>query len=195
MCVPRWPVSGSQTPRKASLKTMFRRVFKWRFGRVSQETGSMFRLLPTRLDGRSLYLEINIVGVLGKGFKHGFSGTHVRMESVNDALDHDPVCGISQRKSPLGRVVFVLCNRVRCAGLLGWWLQDLGPRQLHSGISVRSYARALFLLWSRQRCCICLLNCRYFTTCALYFGISDFSLLVTENVCCQLHDRVGSSYP
>ena len=117
------------------------------------------------------------------------------MESVNDALDHDPPCGISRRKSPLGRVIFVLCNYTSCR-LLGLVAAGLGnPDSSTRGFLFVLLPVPCFLLSSKQRCCICLLNCCCFTTSALYFGILDFSVLMTENVCCQLHDRVVSSCP
>lgn len=94
------------------MKTMFRRFLNGDL-EVSQETGSMFWLLPTRLDGESLFGDKYGWIVLGKGFKHRFSGTHVRSRSVNDALDHDPVVEFLKERVLLA-VVFVLCNRLQC---------------------------------------------------------------------------------
>ena len=53
-----------------------------------------------------------MVGVLEKVLKHGFSGTHMHIESVDDALGHNSPYRISKKKKEKGRVLFVLCNHV-----------------------------------------------------------------------------------
>lgn len=59
-----------------------------------------------------------MVGVLEKVLKNGFSGTHMHIESVNDALGHNSPYRISKKKKKMGEYsLFSVTVRVSRLGL------------------------------------------------------------------------------